>query len=72
MLTVPNDMARRAEILKKDIFYNKPYAEMYRQLIQIGMDKFQKWQSKTVDVQENALENNSIKAYSKNEQKSSN
>lgn len=41
MLTVPSDMAKRAEELKKDIFYNKPYAEMYRQLIQIGMDKLQ-------------------------------
>ena len=42
MLTVPKDMAQRAETLKKDIFYNKPYAEMYRQLIQIGMDELQK------------------------------
>jgi len=38
MLTVPDDMAKRAEALKKDTYYDKPYAEMYRRLIQIGMD----------------------------------
>lgn len=38
MLTVPNDMAKRAEILKRNDYYDKPYAEMYRQLIQLGMD----------------------------------
>lgn len=37
MLNIPLDLAKRAEVLKKDIFYNKPYAEMYRQLIQLGM-----------------------------------
>lgn len=42
MLTVPNDMANRAETLKKDIFYDKPYAEMYRQLIQLGMQEMEK------------------------------
>lgn len=36
MLTVPADMAEKAEALKKDLFYDKPYAEMYRQLIQLG------------------------------------
>lgn len=38
MLTVPDDMAKRAEALKKNIYYDRPYAEMYRQLIQLGMD----------------------------------
>lgn len=42
MLTVPIDMANRAETLKKDIFYDKPYAEMYRQLIQLGMKELEK------------------------------
>ncbi len=42
MLTVPADMAEKAEALKKDLFYDKPYAEMYRQLIQLGMDEIQK------------------------------
>ncbi len=38
MLTVPDDMAKRAEVLKKEYYYDKPYAEMYRQLIRLGMD----------------------------------
>ena len=42
MLTVPADMAEKAETLKKNLFYDKPYAEMYRQLIQLGMDEVQK------------------------------
>lgn len=40
-LTVPNDMTKRAAALKKDIFYDKSYAEMYRQLILLGMEKLQ-------------------------------
>ena len=51
-LTIPNDMAQRAEILKKNIFYDKPYSEMYRQLIQLGIDKFQQ--------EKNAEENNQL------------
>lgn len=42
MITVPVDMAEKAEALKKNLFYDKPYAEMYRQLIQLGMDEIQK------------------------------
>lgn len=42
MLTIPADMAEKAEELKKELFFNKPYAEMYRQLIQIGMEEIQK------------------------------
>ena len=38
MLTVPDDMAKQIEALKKDVFYDKPYAEMFRQLIQFGID----------------------------------
>ena len=41
MLAIPNDMAERAKILKKEIFYDKPYAEMYRQLIRLGLDHLQ-------------------------------
>ena len=38
---MPVDMARKAEELKKDLFYDKPYSEMYRYLIQLGMDEIQ-------------------------------
>jgi len=41
MLTIPEDIAKRAEVLKKDTYYNKPYAEMYRLLIQFGMDSLE-------------------------------
>jgi len=37
-LSIPNDMVKRAEAIKKDAYFDKPYAEMYRQLIQLGMD----------------------------------
>ena len=40
-LTVPKKKAKRAETLKKDMFYDKPYSEMYRQLILLGMEKLQ-------------------------------
>lgn len=42
MLTIPLEMAARAEELKRDFFYDKPYAEMYRQLIRLGMEEMQK------------------------------
>ncbi len=42
MLTVPTEIAQRAENLKRDMFYDKPYTEMYRQLIQIGIENSQK------------------------------
>lgn len=37
VLTVPDDLAEQAENLKKEVFYDKPYAEMYRQLIKLGL-----------------------------------
>lgn len=41
-LTIPSDMARRADTLKKNLFYDKTYAEMYRQLIHLGMNELTK------------------------------
>ena len=38
MLTITPDMVQRADVLKKSDYYDKPYAEMFRQLISIGMD----------------------------------
>jgi len=38
MLTLTPDMTKRADTLKKNDYYDKPYAEMYRQLINLGMD----------------------------------
>ena len=41
-LTVPEDMAEAAEKLKNEIFYNKSYAEIYRELIKIGLKEISK------------------------------
>lgn len=41
MLAVPEDILKQSEALKRELFYNKPYAEMYRQLIQLGLDTLQ-------------------------------
>lgn len=38
MLSVSDDIAKQAEVLKKEIYFDKPYAEMYRQLIRLGME----------------------------------
>lgn len=38
MLTVPDDIEVDAAEVKRDLFYDKPYSEMYRQLIRIGLD----------------------------------
>ena len=38
MLTVPDDIEVDAAEVKRDLFYDKPYSEMYRQLIRMGLD----------------------------------
>ena len=45
MLTIPDEMAKKADFLKKEVYYDKPYAEMYHQLIQLGMDTLIKEES---------------------------
>ena len=37
VLNVPDDLAKQTETLKKEVFYDRPYAEMYRQLIKLGL-----------------------------------
>ena len=41
-LTVQEEMAEAAEKLKNEIFYNKSYAEIYRELIKIGLKEMEK------------------------------
>ena len=41
-LNVPEEMAEAAEKLKNEIFYNKSYAEVYRELIKIGLKEMEK------------------------------
>ncbi len=38
MLTLPDDIEVDAAEVKRDLFYDKPYSEMYRQLIRMGLD----------------------------------
>ena len=38
MLTVPDDIEVDVAEVKRDLFYDKPYSEMYRQLIRMGLD----------------------------------
>ena len=45
-LTVPEEIAEEAEKLKKEIYYNKSYSEMYRQLIELGLKEMEKKKKK--------------------------
>lgn len=38
MLTVPDDIQKDVDTVKRDLFYDKPYSELYRQLIRIGLN----------------------------------
>lgn len=38
MLTVPEDVETDAAMVKRELFCDKPYSEMYRQLIRMGLD----------------------------------
>ncbi len=41
MITIPKNMVQRAEDIKKSNFCGKPYAEMYRQLIKLGLEQLE-------------------------------
>lgn len=45
-LTVPEEIAKETEKLKKERFYDKSYAEMYRNLIEIGLKEMEKKKQK--------------------------
>lgn len=38
MVSIPPDLESEIEQLKQSQFYNKPYAELYRQIIRSGLD----------------------------------
>lgn len=46
MLTVPDDIQKDVDTVKRDLFYDKPYSELYRQLIRIGLDTLKGEKSK--------------------------
>lgn len=45
MLSLPQDLAQEVEALKKDEYFNKAYAEMFRDLIKIGVEAAKSRQS---------------------------
>ena len=47
-LTVPEEMAEAAEKLKNEIFYNKSYADIDQQLINIGHKEMEKKMEKYI------------------------
>jgi len=49
MVSVSNDIEADANEAKKDLFFNTSYAEMYRQLIRLGLDAL-KTENGHVDV----------------------
>ena len=42
MITIPPDLEAEIQSLKKEKIYDKPYAEMYRQIIRTGLECVQK------------------------------
>lgn len=48
-MTIPDSILTRAEEIKKNVYYNKTYSEMYRQLIELGMNSLE--QNKTTKLQ---------------------
>ena len=42
MITIPPDLEAEIQSLKKETFYDKLYAEMYRQIIRTGLECVQK------------------------------
>ena len=44
VLSVSEDIVKHAEALKKGIYFDKSYAEMYRQLIRLGIETYKKEQ----------------------------
>ena len=39
MISVPTDLEAEIERLKKTTYYDRPYSEIYRDLIRLGMEK---------------------------------
>lgn len=49
MVSVPSDIKDEIEAIKRRDFYNKPYAELYRQIIRLGLASFKNDSSDTLD-----------------------
>jgi hypothetical protein len=40
-LTITDAMLERSRRLKKEVFYDRPYSEMYRELITLGLESME-------------------------------
>ncbi len=50
MLSIPKEMESEVQSVKKNYFYDKSYAEMYRQLIQIGLERMSAMDEEEVET----------------------
>ncbi len=41
MVAMDNDLAERIEGLKKNVFYNRSYAELIREVLRAGLEVFE-------------------------------
>lgn len=50
-LNMPDDIEADAAEIKHHLFYDKPYSEMYRQLIRMGLDSLKTAKGKLREVE---------------------
>lgn len=39
MVSIPAEVKKEIDVVKQKEFYDKPYAELYRKIIRLGLDK---------------------------------
>lgn len=52
MLSLPKDLASKTDEVKRHQFYDKPYSEMYRYLLQRGLDALKAEQPRNPPTQQ--------------------
>jgi replicative DNA helicase len=48
MLSVPSEFIKEVDLLKKESFYNKPYSEIYRHLLALGIEEMKRRNGKKI------------------------
>ncbi|MBD5550448.1 MAG: hypothetical protein HDQ96_04625 [Lachnospiraceae bacterium] len=46
MVSIPAEVKNEIDAVKQREFYDKPYAELYRQIIRLGLDKMREVETK--------------------------
>ena len=41
MMTVPDDIANKIKELKKNLYFDKPHSELYRELLRLGIKEME-------------------------------